>query len=1280
MKRQRSFCHIFRDTTATSLMGEVVGSIQSQVKALHEDRVHVDEARQAAPVDLVPHHAEVTRQLSTEQHGKESKWKLAFRQLMFMKRMNMQFNVRTKNEMELNQQNMSPTSLICSVPYFNTFSASAIKTLVAASRRVRLRPGDTFPLGGLDGKLQQEDEFCVVTCGTLALAQTCVPNAIALKQAALNPQQRLGIGDYFALNRSSDMKVIAMELVEYLMISMKIISELDAASCALIASEKNDSVLETSEMESFKKWALQFVLMRQKSEYPTAEPGGYAHCSVKTFCKDHFASITPENELDHTLEYVKKALTSIFSARKVRIYAFDHVNERLVIKFSDEKLSKRYVDVKASTGQLILAQRGPIWIGDAAELLDDEIDDDDVARELYRYDSAILAAPFFEFDALQTSAGATDTAKIIGVLEIVIESSDLEESVSSATSNDFCILEAVTEEIGRYLFFHYARFFDVVAPDHVSDSSVLATESRESSHTELFPSPPEASTMQDQRQLLVNIAKVQLKVAETAAVAKISLQHGSTILYETTTRLQYESPRDGNGDKTLAYRIREVTCEPRKEIEVGLRLIDMPHGSHLKVTFCTKSGQIVAWSGLHLFDFGHSLRIGTMLLDIVPLPSSGTITPLDIENCLHHNRLHGQEVGSMELMLECSGSSSLMFAFSSVLKPKKSIAFRASIFYKRDSANEPFENLSLANMSSDQQKLLERLRKDPLVDLSCDDRSFIWTSRLALKHDSALLPAFLLSVKWGHRDQVLEAYRMLLQWQQPTYLQALQLLSPLYSDPKVRAYAVRCMHALPDHRLQLYLLQLVQALKNERYHDSALARFLLMRALTNPSQIGYLLYWFLKAEAHNLQTAERFHLLSSQYLQLCGSYKLEIRQSVYVLKKLEDIAASIKSESSSIGRREKLHKALDAVVLPDTFQLPLQPRSYCTRVIVENCRVMESKKRPLFLQFESAKAQHGRPYVIFKAGDDLRQDQLVLQILRVMDDLWREAGLDLCLLPYACISTGDEIGMIEVVGDAETLASIIYARHAKARTKLGRKLNSAKDALVKKGVLSEWLYANHTTTLKDNTIDAGAGNTIDADTAAKKELCPRSLSSCFPLSPRRRMPSTWLRDRETTQTFVRSCAGYCVATYVLGIGDRHNDNIMLQRSGKFFHIDFGHFLGNFKSKLGVKRERAPFVFTSSMLDAMGGKKSDHYQQFQQLACEAFQSLRTHSNLLITLLVLALTCGIPELHNVECIKWVHKTLMLDLSDDDARDAFKKLIHVALHTTTTKLNDAVHLMAH
>jgi phosphatidylinositol-4,5-bisphosphate 3-kinase len=46
--------------------------------------------------------------------------------------------------------------------------------------------------------------------------------------------------------------------------------------------------------------------------------------------------------------------------------------------------------------------------------------------------------------------------------------------------------------------------------------------------------------------------------------------------------------------------------------------------------------------------------------------------------------------------------------------------------------------------------------------------------------------------------------------------------------------------------------------------------------------------------------------------------------------------------------------------------------------------------------------------------------------------LWKSEGLDLKLSPYGCVSTGHELGMIEVVTQSETTANISSVRRSRA--------------------------------------------------------------------------------------------------------------------------------------------------------------------------------------------------------------------------------------------------------
>ena len=486
--------------------------------------------------------------------------------------------------------------------------------------------------------------------------------------------------------------------------------------------------------------------------------------------------------------------------------------------------------------------------------------------------------------------------------------------------------------------------------------------------------------------------------------------------------------------------------------------------------------------------------------------------------------------------------------------------------------------------------------------------------------EPAALPKMVYACPWDDDESVCELYEWIRLWPITT-CEAIELIGPNVSDPLIRGFGVSMLSKLSDAKFLVYLPQLVQALKFELNHDSDLATLLIQRAFRNRHRIGHYFFWQLKAEMHSPAIAERYGLMLESYLRGCGSHRKELLTQVKVIDMLVAVALKIKAADASV-RLDVLRESLSSLKLPSVFQLPLDPRLQVKGLVVEKCKYMDSKKLPLWLVFNNAEEIGNKVTIIFKEGDDLRQDALTLQVLKVFDQLWKEQGMDLRMNPYGVLSTGDGIGMIEVVLNSITMAGI------------NREAGGAMKELQ-----------------KDTTLNFLKRQNPKEDQLAKCQ-----------------------------DNFALSCAGYCVATYVLGIGDRHNDNIMVTMNGLLFHIDFGHFLGNFKSKFGIKREKAPFVFTEQYQAVIGGFEEDRWKLFVRRCKAAFNTLRQNAPLLLNLFYLMLATGIPELQTPEDILYLKHALTLELNDDEATKHIEEKIYESLDCRTTTLNNVIHNLAH
>uniref|UniRef100_A0A8C2C168 Phosphatidylinositol 4,5-bisphosphate 3-kinase catalytic subunit alpha isoform n=1 Tax=Cyprinus carpio TaxID=7962 RepID=A0A8C2C168_CYPCA len=647
---------------------------------------------------------------------------------------------------------------------------------------------------------------------------------------------------------------------------------------------------------------------------------------------------------------------------------------------------------------------------------------------------------------------------------------------------------------------------------------------------------------------------------------------------------------------------------------------DIPRAARLCLSICSVKGRKgakeehcpLAWGNVNLFDYTHTLVSGKMALNLWPVPHG-------LEDLLNPIGVTGSNPNKETPCLELEFDH-----FSSPVK----FPDMATI---EDHANWIISREMGYNYCQSGQKHLCHSPRHLM--------NFLWRHRQYCVNIPEILPKILLAVKWNSRDEVAQMYCLLKDWPAIKPEQAMELLDCNYPDPMIRDFAVRCLEKyLTDDKLSQYLIQLVQVLKYEQYLDNPLVRFLLKKALTN-QRIGHFFFWHLKSEMHNKTVSQRFGLLLESYCRACGMYLKHLSRQVEAMEKLINLTDILKQEKKDETQKVQMKFLVEQMRRPDymdalqNFTSPLNPAHQLGNLRLEDCRIMSSAKRPLWLNWENPDIMSELLFqnneIIFKNGDDLRQDMLTLQIIRIMENIWQNQGLDLRMLPYGCLSIGDCVGLIEVVRSSHTIMQI----QCKGGLKGALQFNSS--------TLHQWLKDKNRGEMYDMAIDL----------------------------------------------FTRSCAGYCVATFILGIGDRHNSNIMVKDDGQLFHIDFGHFLDHKKKKFGYKRERVPFVLTQDFLIVIskGGTqectKTREFERFQEMCYKAYLAIRQHANLFINLFSMMLGSGMPELQSFDDIAYIRKTLALDKTEQEALDYFMKQMNDAHHGGwTTKMDWIFHTIRH
>ena len=241
--------------------------------------------------------------------------------------------------------------------------------------------------------------------------------------------------------------------------------------------------------------------------------------------------------------------------------------------------------------------------------------------------------------------------------------------------------------------------------------------------------------------------------------------------------------------------------------------------------------------------------------------------------------------------------------------------------------------------------------------------------------------------------------------------------------------------------------------------------------------------------------------------------------------------------------------------------------------------VIPSKQRPRKM---TLRGSDGVAYTYaLKGHEDIRQDERVMQLFGLVNTLLNNDSESfkrhLNIQQFPAIPLSTQSGLLGWVPNSDTLHNLIKDYREKRRILLNIEhrimLQMAPD------------YDNLTLMQKVEVFSYAMDNTTGKD--LYRVLWLKSKSS-----------ESWL-ERRTNYT--RSLAVMSMVGYILGLGDRHPSNLMLDRiTGKVIHIDFGDCF-----EVAMHREkypeRVPFRLTRMLTFAMEVSNIDGSYK---LSCEA----------------------------------------------------------------------------